>query len=281
MKIVDAYSESKGHTIVLLSSHADRDTLKQEVIRVLDDIWVGDIIYADDIVAYNKALNDFGVNLDEEIRARGLDDPSSDKKDRIIKDRGDIGEVLGYIREIQLRGINEDDFFMPLMWNKVKGGSTTHGLDGMGFIWGSQSDPHRMVLCEWKHTVQQSIRDPCLNACDQWMSVTYRKLIQELRRVARIYKERGDHTRADDLKWFAHSWLKRDPNVLCVTMIVYPDSVPLVNARRDFDLHVVDKGLKSSGDTISPEMHEGNLLPLTDLESFLDECYRDFTHGGE
>ena len=91
-----------------------------------------------------------------------MEDPFADKRDRLIKDRGDIGEVLGYLVETKVRGIAPDDLFAPLIWAKLKGGLTTHGIDGIGFIWGSESETGQMILCEWKHTAQSgSIGSPC------------------------------------------------------------------------------------------------------------------------
>ena len=171
-----------------------------------------------------------------------MEDPFADKRDRLIKDRGDIGEVLGYLVETKVRGIAPDDLFAPLIWAKLKGGLTTHGIDGIGFIWGSESETGQMILCEWKHTAQSgSIGSPCSSASGAWIGLNHRKLLQELKRVRRIYEERSEHERAKKVKWFVYMWLQRDPCVSCVTTVVYPDITPIEKARQDVITHLVTK----------------------------------------
>ena len=280
MQITEKYKEADGHVAIVLDAGPDPESLKQEVLDVLERVWIGDIIYDEDIAAYTDALSEFGIDLNEELRTRGLDNPFSDKKDRLIKDRGDIGEVLGYLRETLIRKISPDDIFSPLIWAKLKGGVTTHGIDGIGFIWGSGNEPDQMILCEWKHTAQSgSIRNPCSSAAEEWTSLTFRKLLQEMRRVRRIYEDRSDLERASKLKWFAYLWKKRDLSVSCVTMVVYPDIISIDRAREDVSLHLVKKCAGHSTNPICPGIHEGNLLPLPGMDTFLDNCYQEFVCG--
>lgn len=280
MEIINKYGESEGHSTIVLGMGPDNKLLKQKVLDVLEMVWIGDIIYDEDMEAYTEALKEFGVDLNQEMRTRGLNDPFSDKKDRLVKDYGDIGEVLGYLREILIRGILPKDMFAPLIWAKLKGGVTTHGLDGIGFIWGSGIEQDQMVLCEWKHTTQSdSIRNPCLRASEEWTGLTYRKLMQELRRVSRIYRNRSDFERARDLKWFTYYWLKNDPRVSYITMVTYPDTLSTDRARQDVSAYLAKKCTEHSTNPINPERHEGNLLPLPDMIAFLDSCYQEFING--
>ena len=281
MQIAEIFDESDGHKTTVLSAEPDQDALKQQIIEVLEQVWLGDIIYDEDLSSFTDTLKEFGVDFEEELRTRGLDDPFSDKKDRLIKNRGDIGEVLGYLRETQVRGISSNDLFAPLLWAKLKGSLTTHGIDGMGFVWGAGLEDDKMFLCEWKHTTQAgSVRDPCSSASEEWTGLTFRKLLQELRRVARIYKDRSELERVQKLKWFAHRWVTRDSSVLCVTMVVHPDTISIDRARQDVASHLVKKCAEHPTNPISPVMHESNLLPLPDMTTFLDNCYQEFVNGG-
>ena len=280
MQIANSYDEALGHTTIILDPAPDLEALKRQIINVLEQVWIGDILYDEDVEAYRDALEEFGVDLDQELRTRGLDDPFSEKKDRLVKDRGDIGEVLGYLRETLVRGISATDIFVPLIWAKLKGGVTTHGLDGIGFIWGDNGGSDQMTLCEWKHTlVSQSLQGPCSRASEEWTGLTYRKLMQELRRVSRMYRHRSDLVRARSLKWFAYRWLQKDSCVSCVTMIVHPDDLSVDGARGDISTHLVKKCAEHPSNPIEPRMHEGNLLPVPDLGTFLDRCYQEFVVG--
>ena len=233
MRIIQDIQVSDGHKVIVLGTAPDTQPLRAEIVKVLEEVWIGDIAYGEDIEDYIDALMEFGVDLYEEVRTRGMDDPFADRKDRLIKDRGDVAEVLGYLRETMLRGIPADDMFAPILWTKLKGGLTTHGLDGLGFIWRENIGDSRMILCEWKHTTQtESIRDPCSSAHSEWSTLTLRRLLQELRRVMRIYRARGEIAKVEFLKWFAHLWAKRDQRVTCVTMVVYPDTISINRARR-------------------------------------------------
>ena len=280
MQIYDTYKEPYGHTTMVLGTEPDQQSLKRDVVDVLKQVWMGDIVYDEDIDSYADALREFGVDLEKELRTRGMDDPFSDKKDRLVKDRGDVGEVLGYLRETRVRGVQPNDMFAPLIWAKLKGGVTTHGIDGIGFIWGAGTVPDRMILCEWKHTTQSgSVRDPCSSASDAWAGLTPRRLLQELRRVRRIYEDRSEFERAQKVKWFAYRLLKEDPSVLCVTMVVHPDTISIGRARQEIESHLVKKCAEHPDNPISPVMHEGNLLPLSDMIAFLDSCYEEFVDG--
>ena len=280
MKIDKTFQEPDGHLTKVLTLTSDADSLKQDVIEVLEQVWLGDIIYDEDINLYTEALKEFGVDLEKELRSRGMEDPFKDKKDRLIKDRGDIGEVLGYLRETKVRGVLPDDMFAPLLWAKLKGGLTTHGIDGIGFIWETEFDIDRMILCEWKHTAQTgSIKDPCSSASDAWTGLTPRKLLQELRRVRRFYEDRSEHRRAEKVKWFVYKWLRRDPSVLCVTTVVHPDTTPIDQGRKDIVSHLVQRCAENQNNPVGPDMHECNLLPLADLEGFVEHCYQEFFYG--
>ena len=280
MKIDNTFQEPDGHITKVLALTSDAESLKQDVIEVLEQVWLGDIIYDEDIGLYTDALKEFGVDLEEELRSRGMKDPFGDKKDRLIKDRGDVGEVLGYLRETKVRGVLPDDMFAPLLWAKLKGGLTTHGVDGIGFIWETEFDSDRMILCEWKHTTQTgSIKSPCSSASDAWIGLTSRKLLQELRRVRRFYEDRSEHKRAEKVKWFVYKWLQRDPSVMCVTTVVYPDTTSVDQGRQDFSSHLVQKCANSQNNPVEPAMHECNLLPLPDLEGFVERCYQEFFYG--
>ena len=280
MKIDKTFQEPDGHTTHVLGLTSSAESLKQEVIEVLNQVWMGDIAYHDDFDLYADALKEFGLDLEIELRSRGMDDPFADKKDRLIKDRGDIGEVLGYLREINVRGTSPADMFAPILWAKLKGGSTTHGIDGIGFIWGSEVATEQMILCEWKHTAQAgSIRSPCSSASEAWVGLTERKLLQELKRVIRIYEDRSEKAKARKVKWFLRGWIEKDPSVLCVTMIVYPDSTSIDQGRQDVSSHLVHKCADDHDNPVAPGMHECNLLPLSDLLGFVDGCYQEFFYG--
>ena len=280
MKIDKTFQEPDGHLTMVLALTSDAESLKQDVIEVLEQVWLGDIIYDEDIDLYTDALKEFGVDVEKELRSRGMADPFGDKKDRLIKDRGDIGEVLGYLRETKVRGVLPGDMFAPLLWAKLKGGLTTHGIDGIGFIWETDSDIGRMILCEWKHTAQTgSIKSPCSSASEAWIGLTSRKLLQELRRVRRFYEDRSEHKRAEQVKWFVYKWLQRDPSVLCVTTVVHPDTTSIDQGRQDFSSHLIQRCADHQNNPVGPAMHECNLLPLPDLEGFVERCYQEFFHG--
>ena len=282
MKIDKTFQEPSGHITQVLAMTSDVESLKQDVIEVLEQVWIGNITYDEDIDRFSDALKEFDVDLEEELRSRGMEEPLADKKDRLIKDRGDIGEVLGYLRETKVRGISPDDMFAPLLWAKLKGGLTTHGLDGIGFIWESESEAGQMILCEWKHTTQTgSIRSPCSSASDAWIGLTSRKLLQELRRVGRIYEDRSQHEQAKKVKWFVCKWLQRDPSVLCVTTIVYPNNTSIAQARQDVSSHLVKKCADDQSNPVEPGVLECNLLPLPDLVEFVDNCCREFFYGSQ
>lgn len=281
IKIDETFQEPDGHITKVLALTSDAESLKQAVIEVLEQVWVGGITYDEDIDQYADALQEFGVDFETEMRSRGMENPFADKKDRLIKDRGDVGEVLGYLRETEVRGISPDDMFAPLLWAKLKGGLTTHGIDGIGFSWGTGSDMGRMILCEWKHTTQVgSIKSPCSSASDAWVGLTPRKLLQELRRVRRFYVDRAEHERAEKIKWFVYRWLQRDPSVLCVTTVVYPDTTSIERARQDVSSDLIKKCGDDPENSVEPNMHECNLLPLSDIGGFVDSCYREFFDGG-
>ena len=280
MNIDQNFQEPEGHSTKVMALTLVAEALKLDVIELLEQLWMGDIIYDEDIELYTDALKEFGVDLEEELRSRGMEDPFAAKKARLIKDRGDIGEVLGYLRETKVRRIPPDDMFAPLLWAKLKGGLTTHGIDGIGFIWGSGSDSDRMILCEWKHTAQTgSIKSPCSSASDAWVGLTPRKLLQEVKRISRIYTDRSQQEPARRLKWFAHKWLQQDSSVLCVTMVVHPDITSISQARQDIRSHLVKRCADHESNPVGPDMHECNLLPLSDLEGFLDNCYEEFLCG--
>ena len=280
MKIDKTFQEPDGHLTKVLAQTSGAESLKRDVIEVLEQVWLGDIMYDEDIDLYIDALKEFGVDFEKESRSRGMDDPFADKKDRLIKDRGDVGEVLGYLRETKVRGIVHDHMFAPLIWAKLKGGSTTHGIDGIGFVWEAEFESGRMILCEWKHTTQTgSIKSPCSKASDAWVGLTSRKLIQELRRVSRFYVERSEHERAEKVKWFVYKWLQRDPSVLCVTTVVHPDTTSIQQARQDVSSHLIGRCANDQNNPVEPGMHECNLLPLSNLVGFVDSCYQEFFHG--
>ena len=280
MKIGQTFHEAEGHTTHVLLLASDAESLQRDVVRVLDQVWSGDIAYHEDVHSFADALLEFDVDLETEWRSRGMDDPFVDTKDRLVKDRGDIGEVLGYLREVQIRGISPGDLFAPLLWDKLKGGLTTHGIDGIGFIWGTNMASSHMILCEWKHTAQSdSIRSPCSSASHAWVGLTERKLLQELRRVTRFYQERGDDTKAQQVKWFVYEWLKGSPNVLCVTMLAYPDTIPVSRARQEVSTQLVERCQEDPSNPVGPERHECNLLALSDLEGFVERCYWEFSYG--
>lgn len=280
MQIANSFTEREGHTTVILDPGSDLRELKGSVIEVLEEVWIGNTIYDDDIEEYIEALSEFDLDLEQELRSRGQDQPFTDKKDRLVKDRGDVAEVLGYLRETQIRGIPPAEMFVPLIWAKLKGGLTTHGLDGIGFIWASGNQPDTMILCEWKHTPNTtSVQAPCSSAADEWNTVTYRKLMQELRRVRRIYLDRSEIDRAERTKWFAYYWLRRDPSVVCTTMITCPDIMPIQKARESISVHLVQKCAQHTSNPTNPGMHEVNLLPLPDMIDFLDGCHREFIFG--
>ncbi len=281
MKIDKTYQESDGHATHVLGLISGAEPLKQKVVDVLNQVWMGDIIYHDDFDQYADALKEFGLDLGKELRSRGMDDPFGNKKDRIIKDRGDIGEVLGFIREIDVRGIPSTDLFAPILWAKLKGGLTTHGIDGIGFIWGSEGEAEQMILCEWKHTAQSSsIISPCSSASGAWIGLTDRKLLQELKRVMRIYEYRAEREKAQKVKWFLRGWLQRDTSVLCVTLIVYPDAIPIDQARQEVKSQLIQRCMADQTNPVGPSLHECNLLPLQDIEGFVDGCYQEFFNGG-
>ena len=280
MKIDKTFQEPEGHTIHVIGLTSSAQSLKQDVVEVLERVWLGNIMYDEDIDPYTDALKEFGVDLETEMRSRGMDDPFGNKRDRLIKDRGDIGEVLGYLREIKLRGVLPADMFAPLLWAKLKGALTTHGIDGISFKWETEFDNDRMVLCEWKHTAQAgSIRSPCSSASDAWVGLTSRKLLQELRRVRRFYEARFEPDRARRVKWFVYKWLQRDPSVLCVTTIVYPDTTDTDQGRQDVTSHLVQVCADNENNPVEPSMHECNLMPLPDLEDFVERCYQEFFYG--
>ena len=280
MKINKTFQEPEGHTTHVLGPVSSVEHLEQRVVDVLNQVWMGDVTYHDDFDRYSDALKEFGIDLEMELRSRGMDDPFAVKKDRIVKDRGDIGEVLGYLREIDLRGISSVDMFAPIIWAKLKGGLTTHGIDGIGFLWGSGDAAERMVLCEWKHTAQRSsIRSPCSSASSAWVDVTPRKLLQELKRISRIYRDRSESYKAEKVKWFLLGWLNSDSSVLCVTVVVYPDSTLIDQARQEVTSHLVQRSAADQTNPVGSHMHECNLLPLDDLEGFVERCYQEFFDG--
>jgi hypothetical protein len=265
MQIIDSFTETAGHTTLILNPGTDLEDLMRKVIDVLEIVWMADIVYDDDIEEYKEALGEFGIDLEQELRSRGLDEPLSKKRDRLIKDRGDIGEVLGYLRETLIRGVSQTEIFVPLIWAKLKGGVTTHGLDGICFVWAHDKEPDRMILCEWKHTsITNSVQAPCSRAADEWNSLTFRKLIQELRRVRRIYVDRSEKHRANRTKWFAHYWLNQDSRVTCTTMVVCPDAVPVQRACDDVSAHLVQTCSEHSSNPTIPSMHEASIIPLPD-----------------
>ena len=282
MKVDKTFQESEGHLTRVLALTSDPESLQKDVIEVLERVWLGDILYDDDSEQFIDAFREFGVDIEAELRSRGMDDPFADKEDRVIKDRGDIGEVLGYLQETKVRGILPEDMFAPLLWAKLKGGLTTHGIDGIGFIWGSESESGRMFLSEWKHTAQTgSIRDPCSSASGSWAGLTYRKLLQELRRVARIYEDRSQYERAKNVKWFTFKWFQQDPSVLCATTVVYPNTTSIAQARQDVSAHLVAKCVNHQSSRIDSRMLECNLLPLPNLVEFVDKCYQEFFCGSQ
>ena len=280
MKIDQRFQEPEGHITHVLGLTSGAESLKQDVVEVLENVWLGNIIYDEDIDLYSDALKEFGIDLETEMRSRGMEDPFGNKKDRLIKDRGDVGEVLGYLRETRLRGVLPTDIFAPLLWAKLKGALTTHGIDGIGFEWETELYNDRMILCEWKHTAQTgSIRSPCSSASESWVGLTSRKLLQELRRVRRFYEDRLEDERARKVKWFVYKWLQRDPSVLCVTTVVYPDTTGTDQGRQDVTSHLVRVCADYDSNPIEPAMHECNLLPLPDLEEFVERCYQEFFYG--
>ena len=282
MKIDKTFQEPEGHTTHVLGLASGAESLKQDVVEVLEQVWLGNIMYDEDIGLYTDALKEFGVDLETEMRSRGMEDPFVNKRDRLIKDRGDIGEVLGYMRETRLRGVLPDDMFAPLLWAKLKGALTTHGIDGIGFNWETEFENDRMILCEWKHTAQTgSIKSPCSSASDAWVGLTPIKLLQELRRVRRFYEERSEHKRAQKIKWFVHKWLLRDPSVLCVTTVVYPDTTDTDQGRQEVSSHLVQVCANNHDNPVGPAMHECNLLPLPGLEEFVEGCYQEFFYGSQ
>ena len=109
MKVNKTFEEPDGHVTKVLGLASDAESLERDVIEVLEQVWIGGIFYDEDIDQYSDALKEFDVDLKEELRSRGMEDPFADKRDRLIKDRGDIGEVLGYLVETKVRGIAPDD----------------------------------------------------------------------------------------------------------------------------------------------------------------------------
>ena len=281
MQIKETFPETDGHTTIILDPGSDLGDLKQKIIDVLENVWIGDIAYDDDIDDYKAALAEFDIDLEAELHSRGLDEPFAPTKDRLVKDRGDVGEVLGYLRETVIRGVPPTDIFVPLIWAKLKGGVTTHGIDGICFIWTPDEEPDQMILCEWKHTsISTSVQLPCSSAADEWNNLVFRRLLQEMRRVRRIYQDRSQIDLAKRTKWCAFNWRKKDSSVICTTMVVCPEEVPIDKARQEISAHLVLKCAQHASESTVPGMHEADLLPLPEMVEFLDKCHQEFMNDG-
>ena len=65
------------------------------------------------------------------------------------------------------------------------------------------------------------------------------------------------------MKWFVCKWLQRDPSVLCVTTIVYPNNTSIAQARQDVSSHLVKKCADDQSNPVEPGVLECNLTTLT------------------
>ena len=278
MQQLEEYHETEGHLVTVVGFDTDAESLRRDIVKTLEQIWMGGIDDSIDGEEYRDALKEIGIDLDEELRSRGLDDPFANDKYQLIKDYGDIGEVLGYLHEIEVRGILSGDVFTPLLWTKLRGSIPTHGLDAIGFAWGQTGQMEHVVLCEWKHTMQNtSIRHPCSSAAEEWTGLVIRRLLQEANRVKRIYDARGDTHKSEAVKWLAYRWQQRDRSVSCTTMIVYPDSLPTDKARQEIITYLINKCASHTTNSIAPAIQDITLFPLSDMEVFFDSCYEEFT----
>lgn len=276
MHIVRESVQTEGHTLVELALN-DIDGMKEAIVGVLEEVWLDNIPKDDDIDEYKEALAGFGIDLDQALRNRGRSETDEKTKYDLIKDRGDVGEAIGYLREKLIRGIPQSDLHLPLLRSKLMGRLTTHGVDGIGFIWSTDDTPDRMVLCEWKHTSDAvTITNPCTNAANEWVGLTPEKILQELRVVRRTYRERSMPEKERICKWFAVAWLNHSPTVHMVTLIIHDDSVPSERARRDIVRHLIERVSGHEVNPRRPQEHEANHLPIANMAEFLNSCTEEF-----
>lgn len=281
MRIVRESVQPMGHTLVELVLN-DIDGMKRAIVGVLEEVWLDEILDDNDIDEYRAALMEFGIDLEQAHRTRGLSNTGRKTKYDLIKDRGDVGEVIGYLREKQIRGIPQNDLHLPLLRSKLKGRLTTHGVDGIGFIWSTDDNPDQMVLCEWKHTSHEvTLTNPCTRAAEEWVDLSTERLLQELKLVRRTYRDRAMPDKWQRIKWFALDWLNHSPNVHMVTLIVHGESVDSERARRDIAHHLIERIRDDDANPRQPEEHEANLVPIPNMVDFLDSCTTEFTDARE
>ena len=61
MKIDKTFQEPSGHITQVLAMTSDVESLKQDVIEVLEQVWIGNITYDEDIDRFSDALKEFDV----------------------------------------------------------------------------------------------------------------------------------------------------------------------------------------------------------------------------
>ena len=71
MKVNKTFEEPDGHVTKVLGLASDAESLKRDVIEVLEQVWIGGIFYDEDIDQYSDALKEFDVDLKEEIAVQG------------------------------------------------------------------------------------------------------------------------------------------------------------------------------------------------------------------
>ena len=74
MKVNKTFEEPDGHVTKVLGLASDAESLKRDVIEVLEQVWIGGIFYDEDIDQYSDALKEFDVDLNPNPPKDGLGD---------------------------------------------------------------------------------------------------------------------------------------------------------------------------------------------------------------
>jgi len=252
--------------------------------QFLDEIWAGALKREEEVYEICKdELAKHGIDLDSLAASRGLRDQSNlssqQLQDLEIKDKGDLAEAVGFILERDHRGVPRQDIFAPNLGRKLMAGYSQAGIDGVAFLLsedeGIAIGPNEMlVLCEWTHTSDlESIVAPCKHAADFMRRASLERMYQELRRVRRLYLDRGQRKRGNKIMLFLPLVGRKDGRVLFASVIMHDSRVSRETCGGEFSKYALRPVLNDPDLGFRADCIESTFFSVRDFESFYLQCY--------